>query len=272
MAVAAAELPELSSIGGDREDVLRGRVGSGLARIVFFVAPTMVAYVVVGDFLVAALYQSGEFDRADVVQVWIILAVHALGLLATTGSRLLQSVLYGLGRPRTPARIAVVRVAFSLVLGLVLMFQFDRLVIEPDGLEQVGDLPAFAPLPEQFRDPTGVQGQHHLGGVGLAVAAAAASLIEYRMLRRAVRSHVADVTMVGGRLRLTLVAAAISGVAAIAVRPIAAGLAPIVAGLVVVGVVGAVYLVAAWRLGVPEARRIVQLVSRRARTGADPGS
>src|ERR671919_588898 len=82
MAVAAAELPELSSIGAGREDVLRARVGSGLARIVFFVAPTMVAYVVVGDFLVAALYQSGEFDRADVVQVWIILAVHALGLLA----------------------------------------------------------------------------------------------------------------------------------------------------------------------------------------------
>jgi hypothetical protein len=78
--------------------------------------------------------------------------------------------------------------------------------------------------------------------------------------------------MVGGRLRLTLAAAALSGVAAIAVRPIAAGLAPIVAGLVVVGVVGAVYLVAAWRLGVPEARRILQLMSRRARTGADPGS
>src|ERR671918_515692 len=232
MAVAAAELPELSSIGAGREDVLRARVGSGLARIVFFVAPTMVAYVVVGDFLVAALYQSGEFDRPDVVQVWIILAVHALGLLATTGSRLLQSVLYGLGRPRTPARVAVVRVAVSLALGLVLMFQFDRLVIEPDGLEQVGDLPAFAPLPERFRDPAGVQGQHHLGGVGLAVAAAAASLIEYRMLR-------------------------------CAVRPIAAGLVPIAAGLVVVAVVGVVYLGAAWRLGVPEARRIVQFVSRR---------
>jgi putative peptidoglycan lipid II flippase len=272
MAVAAAELPELSSIGANRGDLLRARVGSGLARIVFFVAPTMVAYVLVGDFLVAALYQSGEFGRSDVVQVWIILAVYAVGLLATTGSRLLQSILYGLGRPRTPARIAVVRVAVSLALGLVLMFQFDRLVIGPGGLEQVGDLPAFAPLPEQFRDPAGVQGQHHLGAVGLAIGGAAASLIEYRMLRRAVRPHVAEVTMVGGRLRLTLAAAALSAVAAIAVRPIAAGLAPIVAGLVVVGVVGAVYLAAAWRLGVPEARRIVQFVSRRARTDADSGA
>jgi hypothetical protein len=173
-----------------------------------------------------------------------------------------------MGRPRTPARIAVVRVTVSLALGLLLMFQFDRLVIEPDGLEQVGDLPAFAPLPEQFRDLASDEGQHHLGGVGLAAAAAAASLVEYRMLRHAVRSHVAEVTLVGGRLRLTLAAAAISGVAASAVRPIAAGLAPIVAGVVVAAVVGGVYLGAAWRVGVPEARRIVQLVSRR-RTGLD---
>src|SRR5919106_5559543 len=268
MAVAAAELPELSSIDANRQDVLRSRIGTGLARIVFFVAPTMVAYVVVGDFLVAALYQSGEFDHSDVVQVWLILAVHALGLLATTGSRLIQSVLYGLGRPHTPARIALVRVAVSLALGLVLMFQFDRLAIGPDGLEQVGDLPAFGPVPDQFRDPAGLQGRNHLGGVGLAVAAAAASVIEYRLLRRAVRPHAPDVTIVGGRLRLTLAAAAISGIAATAVRPIAAGLEPIVAGLVVAGALGTVYLAAAWRLGVPEARRIVQLLTRRPPTAA----
>jgi putative peptidoglycan lipid II flippase len=271
MAVAAAELPELSRIDADRQDVLRARVDSGLARIVFFVAPTMVAYVVAGDFVVAALYQSGEFGRSDVVQVWIILAVHALGLLATTGSRLLQSVLYGLGRPRTPARIALVRVAVSLVLGLVLMFQLDRLAIGPDGLERVGDLPALGPLPEQFRDPAGARGLRHLGGVGLAVAAATASVIEYRLLRRAVRPHTPDVTIVGGRLRWTLAAAAISGVAATAVRPVAAGLPPIVAGLVVTGVLGTVYPAAAWRLGVPEVRRIVQLLTRRPRTVADPG-
>ena len=237
----------------------------------FFVAPTMVAYVAVGDVLVAALYQSGEFGRSDVVQVWLILAVHALGLLATTGSRLIQSVLYGLGRPHTPARIALVRVAVSLALGLVLMFQFDRLAIGPDGLEQVGDLPALGPLPDQFRDPAGVQGRNHLGGVGLAVAAAAASVIEYRLLRRAVRPHAPDVTILGGRLRLTLAAAAISGIAATAVRPIAAGLEPIVAGLVVAGALGTVYLAAAWRLGVPEARRIVQLLTRRPPTAAEPG-
>jgi putative peptidoglycan lipid II flippase len=271
MAVAAAELPELSTIGAQRHDELRARVGSGLARIVFFVAPTMVAYVVVGDFVVAALFQSGEFDRSDVVQVWIILAVHALGLLATTGSRLLQSVLYGLGEPRTPARIAVVRVAVSLGLGLVLMLQFDRLVLGPDGLEQVGDLPAFTASPEELRDPSAPERGHHLGAVGLAGAAAAASLLEYRLLCRAVRAHVGHVTMRGGRLRMMLAAAAIGGVAGTAVRPFASDLSPVPGGIVVVGVVGAAYLAAGWRLGVPESRRFVQLMLRRPRAGTGPG-
>jgi putative peptidoglycan lipid II flippase len=268
LAVAAAELPELARIDANRDDLLGARVERGLTRIVFFVAPTMVAYLVVGDFLVAALYQSGEFDHSDVVQVWIILAAQTLGLLATTGSRLLQSVHYGLGRPRTPARIAVVRVAVTLVLGLVLMFQFDRLAVGPEGLERVGDVPALGPLPEQVRHPDGEPHRQHLGGVGLALAATTAALVEYRLLRRAARPHLTHLTMLGGGARPTLVAAAISGLAALAVRPLVAGRAPIAAGVVAGGVVAAVYLAAAWRLGVTDAQRIVQLVARR-RTAAD---
>lgn len=272
MAVAAAELPELSTIGPGRDEELRARVEAGLARIAFFVVPTMVAYVGIGDFLVAALFQSGAFDRSDVELVWIILAVHAVGLLATTRSRLLQSVLYGLGRPGVTARVALVRVAVSVVLGLALMLQLDRIVLGPAGLSQVGDLPAFSPLPESFRDPSGTQDRQHLGAVGLALAAAAASLLEYRLLRRAVRAHIPGVRTAWARWRPILMAAALSGVAATAVRPLAAQLTPILAGLVVGAVAGAAYLAVSWRLGVPEARRVVRLLTRRERTGAGPGA
>ncbi|HVM14953.1 MAG TPA: hypothetical protein VM287_11585, partial [Egibacteraceae bacterium] len=46
---------------------------------------------VVGDHLVGALFQTGEFGAGATVQVWAILAGYSLGLLASTGSRLLQS-------------------------------------------------------------------------------------------------------------------------------------------------------------------------------------
>ncbi|MGH2786952.1 MAG: murein biosynthesis integral membrane protein MurJ [Actinomycetota bacterium] len=257
MSVAAAELPELSAIDPGRRAELRDRIEKGLARIAFFVVPTMIAYLLIGDLIVAAVFESGEFDGRDVLQVWLVLAVHAIALLAATGSRLLQSVLYGLGEPRTPARIAAVRVAVSLVLGLVLMFQLDRVVVGADGLSVVGDLPAVTPMPEEFRDPAIAEGRHHLGAVGLSLAAAVAAGIEYRLLRQAVKRRVARVSIGGGRIRPILVAGAVSGLVGIGTRPIVDGWMPLLAAMVSVGAVGAAYMTVARLLGVPESRELL---------------
>lgn len=267
MSVAAAELPVLSTIGAERLGELRARVESGLGLIAFLVAPTVVAYVVIGDLVVAALLQTGEFGRADTVQVWMILAVHAVGLPATTGSRLLQSALYGLGKPRNAARIAIVRVAVALALGALLMFSFDRVVVGPEGLSVVGDVPAFMPLPADVRNSVPVEGQKHLGAVGLALAAGAASLLEYRLLRRALLRQGVRIAMTTGQILRTAVAAGISGIAAGAVRFVVGDLTPVVAGAAAVVVTAMVYLAASWRLGVPESRQFVGLLVRRRATG-----
>lgn len=267
MSVAAAELPVLSTIGAERLGELRARVESGLGLIAFLVAPTVVAYVVIGDLVVAALLQTGEFGRADTVQVWMILAVHAVGLPATTGSRLLQSALYGLGKPRSAARIAIVRVAVALALGALLMFSFDRVVVGPEGLSVVGDVPAFMPLPADVRNSVPVEEQKHLGAVGLALAAGAASLLEYRLLRRALLRQGVRIAMTTGHILRTAVAAGISGIAAGAVRFVVGDLTPVVAGAAAVVVTAMVYLAASWRLGVPESRQVVGLLVRRRATG-----
>ena len=267
MSVAAAELPVLSTIGAERLGELRDRVESGLRLIAFLVAPTVVAYVVIGDLVVAALLQTGEFGRADTVQVWMILAVHAVGLPATTGSRLLQSALYGLGKPRNAARIAIVRVAVALALGALLMFSFDRVVVGPEGLSVVGDVPAFMPLPADVRNSVPVEEQKHLGAVGLALAAGAASLLEYRLLRRALLRQGVRIAMTTGQILRTAVAAGISGIAAGAVRFVVGDLTPVVAGAAAVVVTAMVYLAASWRLGVPESRQFVGLLVRRRATG-----
>jgi putative peptidoglycan lipid II flippase len=267
MSVAAAELPVLSTIGAERLGELRARVESGLGLIAFLVAPTVVAYVVIGDLVVAALLQTGEFGQADTVQVWMILAVHAVGLPATTGSRLLQSALYGLGKPRNAARIAIVRVAVALALGALLMFSFDRVVVGPEGLSVVGDVPAFMPLPADVRNSVPVEEQKHLGAVGLALAAGAASLLEYRLLRRALLRQGVRIAMTTGHILRTAVAAGISGIAAGAVRFVVGDLTPVVAGAAAVVVTAMVYLAASWRLGVPESRQFVGLLVRRRATG-----
>lgn len=267
MSVAAAELPVLSTIGAERLSELRARVESGLGLIAFLVAPTVVAYVVIGDLVIGALLQTGEFGHADTVLVWMILAVHAVGLPATTGSRLLQSGLYGIGEPRSAARIAIVRVAVALALGALLMFSFDRVVIGPEGMSVVGDVPAFTPLAADVRDSVTDDEHRHLGAVGLGLAAGIASLLEYRLLRRALHRQGVQIAMTTGRILPTAAAAGISGIAAGAVRFVVGDLTPIVAGATAVLVTAVVYLAASWRLGVPESRQIVGLLVRRRATG-----
>uniref|UniRef100_UPI003519747D murein biosynthesis integral membrane protein MurJ n=1 Tax=Euzebya sp. TaxID=1971409 RepID=UPI003519747D len=134
MSVAASELPELSSAmaTADRRaaaEAIARRLRTGLARIAYFVVPIAVAFVAAGDLVVGALLQRGQFTRANTVQVWAIIAAYGLGLLAATAARLLQSALYGLGDTRTPARASLIRVGVSLAVGVVLMFQLDRVAV-----------------------------------------------------------------------------------------------------------------------------------------------
>lgn len=263
MSVAAAELPELSSTTDDDRGALVARLDSGLARIAFFVVPTIAAYLAIGDLVVGALFQTGEFGPGATVQVWAIVAGYSLGLFASTGSRLLQSALYAIGNAATPARISALRVAASAVVGVALMLQLDRVGVSVDGLALVGDLPAFAPLPAALRDAT--PDLPRLGALGLALGAAAGAWLEYVLLRRAVGRRIGSTRLGGGHLRRTLVAVAAASAAGLAVRPLLDGLPPLVAGPLAAGALGAVYLAAAWRLRVPEAAGLVSAVRRRLR-------
>ncbi len=265
MAVAAAELPELSRAGPQRREELGRRLGGGLARIAAFVVPTVVGYLIVGDRIVAAFFQTGEFGRVDVIAVWAVLAGYAVGLLAATSSRLLQSVLYGIGDTRTPARCAMLRFVVALALGVALMCQFDHVQVTSAGVRLLGQLPAFGPLPAGVRASAGADDVARLGAAGLSVAAGIASWVEYALLRRAVRRRVGPVRLAGGELRQILGAAAVAGLVALRMRWAVAGLPPVAAGVVTVAAVAIAYGVVAAALGVAEIRGVLRFVAHRLR-------
>ncbi len=135
MSISAAELPELSSAVGAQEQVaaqLRKRLSAGLRRIAFFIVPCAVAFLIIGDVLVAALYQGGKFHYNDTVYVWSVLAGSSVGLLATSLGRLYSSVFYALHDTRTPLNFALIRVSLTTVLGLICAFPLPRwLGLEP---------------------------------------------------------------------------------------------------------------------------------------------
>src|SRR6266581_1950578 len=109
MSVSAAELPAMSgTVGAESEvaELLRVRLNAGLRQIAFFVIPSVAAFLVLGDVIVAAIYQSGRFTHADAMYVWGILAGSTVGLLASTLGRLYSSTYYALKDTRTPLRYA----------------------------------------------------------------------------------------------------------------------------------------------------------------------
>ena len=105
MSVSAAELPAMAgaaSVDPAGAEVVRRRLDAGLRQIAFFVVPSAMAFLALGDVIAAALFQSGRFRHTDAVYVWGILAGSAVGLLASTLGRLYSSTYYALRDTRTP--------------------------------------------------------------------------------------------------------------------------------------------------------------------------
>ena len=135
MAVSAAELPAMSSALGTQEEigaVLRRRLELGLQNIAFFVVPSAVAFLVLGDVVVATIYRGGHFTAHDVTFVWSVLAGSAVGLLASTSGRLYSSAFYALRDTRTPLNFAIIRVVLTVVMGYLFALPLPRLLgIDP---------------------------------------------------------------------------------------------------------------------------------------------
>lgn len=123
MAVSASELPQMSRALGDHAEIsayLKTRLERSLKQISFFVVPTSLAFLVLGDYIVGLLFQSGAFDHNATVLVWATLAGSSIGLIAGTQGRLLASAFYSLKDTRTPFYTSFVRVLITGVSGLIL--------------------------------------------------------------------------------------------------------------------------------------------------------
>jgi putative peptidoglycan lipid II flippase len=253
MSVAASELPELARQGEAGGDVLRKRASGALERIAFYVIPSVVGYLALGDVAVAALYQRGEFDRGDTLVVYFTLAAFSLGLLATTASRLLSSTFFALRDTRTPARMAMIRVALSVVLAAVLMIQFE-------GVTAFGQA-----IPGGIFSGYRV-GDETLGPVGIALGSGIAAWIEWALLKRALRNRIGHV---GGRipqLAKMFGAAAAAAAAGWGVRLLVEGVDPFIQAALVFSVFGIVYFGIAGALKLEQSdaifRRVRKLLRR----------
>ena len=201
VSVAAADLPELSRDAGGATSAQAGRLQAsrqaatdhvsiarrlahGSERVLLFLMFSTVAFVILGGEIVAALYERVNFTSDDTLIVWWVLAAYSIGLVASGLSRLLQNACYACGDVSGPARISAVRLSLSVVVGIILMFQLDRIAIDSGTLYRVGSLPAFTPLDAAERAGTDLR---HLGPIGLAAGSMLGASVELALLKRRVR-------------------------------------------------------------------------------------
>jgi putative peptidoglycan lipid II flippase len=126
MSISASELTEMSRLdpSSRNENGISKRLQLGLQRLRFLVVPSAVAMVTFGDALIAAFFQTGAFGGKDSQAVGLILAAYAVGLLATTESRLLASAFYASEIPRSPLRAALLRVGVGAALGALIVYDY----------------------------------------------------------------------------------------------------------------------------------------------------
>jgi putative peptidoglycan lipid II flippase len=238
MSVSASELPHMSGALGTEEEVaaaLRRRLNSGLRQIAMFVVPSVAAFLILGDVIVAAIYRTGQFKQADVIYVWGILAGATVGLLASTLGRLYSSTYYALRDTRTPLRFAVVRVVLTTILGILCAFPLPHLL----GIEA------------------------RWGAAGLTISAGISSWVEFTLLRRSLNRRIGHTGLPLASLVRLWAAALVAAMAGWAIRHFLGQHSPILVAVAVLGPFGIIYFGALLALGLEEARGFLRSATAR---------
>jgi len=233
MSVSAAELPAMSSALGSSDEImvqLRHRLDNGLRRIAFFIVPSAMAMLTLGDVMTAVLYQTGEFKADASRYVWGILAGSTVGLLASTLGRLYASTYYALHDTRTPLRFAVIRVVLTTGLGYICAIPLPPLI----GL-----------------DPK-------WGAAGLTASAGIAGWIEFALLRGSLNRRI-------GRTGLSLTyvsklwfAAAVGAAVGWAIKLLIGVRHPVIVAALVLLPYGITYFAISSLLGLNEAKAVIR--------------
>ncbi len=238
MAVSAAELPAMSSALGTEVEIasaIRQRLTQGIRQIAFFVIPSAVGFVVLGDVVVATIYRSGAFQHKDVLFVWGVLAGSAVGLLASTMGRLYSSAFYALRDTRTPLRFAVIRVALTLGLGYLCALPLPRML----GIDQ------------------------RWGTAGLTVSAGIAGWVEFMLLRQGLQRVVGAVPSGRSRILQLWAVALFAAMMGYGLKVVLPFHQPLIVGPCVLIPYAAVYLGITQWMGIASMGAVSRLFTRR---------
>ncbi|MCC6245738.1 MAG: murein biosynthesis integral membrane protein MurJ [Gemmatimonadaceae bacterium] len=234
ISVAASSLPEFArDSGAARRDALLERLRGGWQRILFYIVPCAVVFVLFGDLCVGLLLRTGRFGVVQQNAVGVVLSAYAIGLISFASVKLLSSAHYALQDYRTPLRASLASLVVSAVTAIALAY-------------------AFRTSP--------------WAAAAIALGSALGSFVNLSILARRLRGELGVLytpAMWTGTRRI-VVASVIAAACAAAVRYWLGERHPWVSAPPTFFVFGITYLVVAWRMGSHEAARLLRQSSRSA--------
>jgi putative peptidoglycan lipid II flippase len=237
MSISAAELPEMSretSTGDEAFARLRKRLDAALPRVAFFVVPSAVGFLVLGEAISGVLLQHGRFTHEDSIRTWAILGGSAIGLVASSLGRLYSSTFYALRDTRTPLWFAVIRVMLTGGLGYLFAFPLPRLL----------GLPVWT------------------GAAGLTASAGIAGWVEFLLLRRAISRRIGPTGIPRSLLARLWAASLLSGAVGYGMMLLISPQHQMIRGASAIILFAIVYGLCTLALGIPEARALAARVRR----------
>jgi putative peptidoglycan lipid II flippase len=236
VAIASASLPTLSLHVANQElPKLKALFTDSLRLTMFVVIPASVALIVIGEPIIALLFQRGRFDAAMTRATYETLVGFTVSLWAGAGIRQVVPVFYALKDSRAPVRAAAVALVVYLAAGLSLMWPLRH--------------------------------------TGLALAVSLSTIVNFTLLVTMLRRRLGPLGLgrVGTSALRALLAALVMGAVAwglcrLTVLPgLGRGWPRAAVILGAVGVSMAVYLVAAWAFRSPEVTTLIAALRRRVR-------
>lgn len=237
--VGAAVFPTLSALAATGDfDGFKDRLAGALRGVLFLAIPATVGLVVLGEPVIAVLFEHGEWTPESTAATAWALAFFAVGVVGFAALEILSRAFYALSDTRTPVGVGVAAMVTNIALSLV----FIRFIGDPASLS---------------RGPF----------AGLALANAVTTLVEalalWWLLRRRI-GGMGDRALAGITLRV-LAASGVMGVAVWALLDILSPAGPLVTMLGGATVGAVVFFALATLFGIEEARSIPRMLTARIR-------
>jgi putative peptidoglycan lipid II flippase len=114
VAIASATLPAISrSAAAGRIEEFRLTLAHSLGLVLLLSIPSSVGLMVLGESMIAAVYQWGHFSPSDTPQTALALSCYAIGLAGYAAIKILAPAFYALDDARTPMLVSLVSIIIN---------------------------------------------------------------------------------------------------------------------------------------------------------------